>query len=53
MNEAQTNAALKAVSQSIISLRRRLTGVTNDEVRDQLQAELDLLMEARQELEAV
>ena len=48
----QTNAALKAISRSILSLRNRIDKAPGGWARDQMQSELDDLTEAREALEA-
>jgi len=52
LTAAQTNAALKAISRSILSLRDRIERTPEGWARDQMQAELDHLAEAREALEA-
>ena len=52
LTPAETNAALKAISRSIISLRNRLDQLAPGTVRDQMQSELDDLVRAREALEA-
>lgn len=51
MTPSQRTAALKAVSQSIISLRKRIEDERNDDRRERLEAEHEELIGARQALE--
>ena len=52
LTAAQTNAALKAISRSILSLRERIDKTPEGYAREQMQSELDHLSQAREALEA-